>query len=200
MYKQLPLVADTETNLHYSDNSRLFKHKTNKNYISLCVCVCVMQAMNEWMNECLTTPQHEKQIGYWVSEEGKRMKWLKWLCTHALAHMLIHKHIKSTTVAQWYKPSTDAWAVGHCQWITGGFLETKNHSNAYYYMCVKWFVNFFHKIFPYELGAGRNSEVEHSLMVRWVVGSILHGVDPLCSMTGVTKAVVCVILSVGWCM
>ena len=31
---------------------------------------------NEWMNECLTTPQHEKQIGYWVSEKGKCMKWL----------------------------------------------------------------------------------------------------------------------------
>ena len=28
-------------------------------------------------------------------------------------------------------------------------------------------------------GAGRSSEVERSLMVRWVVGSILHGVDPL---------------------
>ena len=23
------------------------------------------------MNECLTTPQHEKQISYWVSEKGK---------------------------------------------------------------------------------------------------------------------------------
>ena len=31
-------------------------------------------------------------------------------------------------------------------------------------------------VFP---GAGRSSEVERSLMVRWVVGSILHGVDPL---------------------
>ena len=30
----------------------------------------------EWMNECLTTPQHEKQIGYWVSEKGKCMIWL----------------------------------------------------------------------------------------------------------------------------
>ena len=29
-------------------------------------------------------------------------------------------------------------------------------------------------------GAGRSSEVERSLMVRWVVGSIFHGVDPLC--------------------
>ena len=28
-------------------------------------------------------------------------------------------------------------------------------------------------------GAGRSSEVERSLMVRLVVGSILHGVDPL---------------------
>ena len=28
-------------------------------------------------------------------------------------------------------------------------------------------------------GAGRSSEVERLLMVRWVVGSILHGVDPL---------------------
>ena len=28
-------------------------------------------------------------------------------------------------------------------------------------------------------GAGRSSEVERSLMVRWVFGSILHGVDPL---------------------
>ena len=28
-------------------------------------------------------------------------------------------------------------------------------------------------------GAGRSSEIESSLSVRWVVGSILHGVDPL---------------------
>ena len=28
-------------------------------------------------------------------------------------------------------------------------------------------------------GAGHSAEVERSLMVRWVVGSILHGVDPL---------------------
>ena len=28
-------------------------------------------------------------------------------------------------------------------------------------------------------GAGRSSEVERSLMVRWVVRPILHGVDPL---------------------
>ena len=28
-------------------------------------------------------------------------------------------------------------------------------------------------------GTGHSSEVERSLMVRWVIGSILHGVDPL---------------------
>ena len=26
------------------------------------------------MNECLTTPQHEKQIGYWVSEKVTKRK------------------------------------------------------------------------------------------------------------------------------
>ena len=31
----------------------------------------------------------------------------------------------------------------------------------------------------YGPGAGRSSEVECSLMVRWVIGSILHGVEPL---------------------
>ena len=34
-------------------------------------------------------------------------------------------------------------------------------------------------IYLYSRGAGRSSEVERSLMVRWLVGSILHGVDPL---------------------
>ena len=39
-----------------------------------------VNAQNEWMNECLTTPQHEKQIGYWVSEKGKRTKWMnEWM-------------------------------------------------------------------------------------------------------------------------
>ena len=32
-----------------------------------------LEWMNEWMNECLTTPQHEKQIGYWVSEKGNEV-------------------------------------------------------------------------------------------------------------------------------
>ena len=49
-----------------------------------------------------------------------------------------------------------------------------------------------------------NSVCDHPLLpqctqqiyiVQWVVGSILQ-----CSTTGVTKAVVCVILFVGWCI
>ena len=27
--------------------------------------------MNEWMNECLMTPQNKKQIGNWFLEKGK---------------------------------------------------------------------------------------------------------------------------------
>ena len=33
--------------------------------------------------------------------------------------------------------------------------------------------------FIIQKGAGRSSEIECSLMVRWVIRSILHGVDPL---------------------
>ena len=32
---------------------------------------------------------------------------------------------------------------------------------------------------PFSRGAGLRSEVQRSLMVKWVVRSILHGVDPL---------------------
>ena len=36
-----------------------------------CCCFFVVWNNSQLMNECLTTPQHEKQIGYWVSEKGK---------------------------------------------------------------------------------------------------------------------------------
>ena len=49
--------------------------------------------------------------------------------------------------------------------------------------------------------------VERLLMVRWVVRLISHGglielflVSPTAHMTDATKAVVCAILSVGWCI
>ena len=35
------------------------------------------------------------------------------------------------------------------------------------------------RLYMFIHGAGRSSEVERSRVVRWVVGSILHGVDPL---------------------
>ena len=47
--------------------------------------------MNEWMNECLTTPLHKKQIGYWVSEKGKCMKWLLYvMSTHMIYEMYLY--------------------------------------------------------------------------------------------------------------
>ena len=42
-----------------------------------------------------------------------------------------------------------------------------------------WIASFIQLTGLLSWGAGRSSEVERSLMVRWVVGSILHGVDPL---------------------
>ena len=43
---------------------------------------------------------------------------------------------------------------------------------------VIWMV-LYHNYVRHITRAGRSSEVERSLMVRWVVGSIIHGVDPL---------------------
>ena len=57
--------------------------------------------------------------------------------------------------------------------------------------CVMWFCTSVDKFCMFKskikikerimniLGAGHSSEVEPSLMVWWVIGSILHGVDPL---------------------
>ena len=52
-------VSDTEFDeylgglfLHLNTQSRVWRERRN-----------------EWMNECLTTPQHEKRIGYWVSDK-----------------------------------------------------------------------------------------------------------------------------------
>ena len=49
------------------------------------------------MNECLTTPQHEKQIGYWVSEKGKcingyiKLKNWKNIINHSVQSCAINK-------------------------------------------------------------------------------------------------------------
>ena len=42
------------------------------------------------MNECFTTPQHEKQIGYWVSEKGKCMKLKFVLINHSVMSCAIN--------------------------------------------------------------------------------------------------------------
>ena len=45
-------------------------------------------------------------------------------------------------------------------------MHVENHMNVAFYSMA-------------DRGTGRSSEIERSLMMRWVVGSILHGVDPL---------------------
>ena len=59
---------------------------------------------------------------------------------------------------------------------------------------------------PSKHGARCRSMVQHLLMMLLVIGSIPHG-EPIelffsnqYSITGVTKAAVCGILSVGWCI
>ena len=46
-------------------------------------------------------------------------------------------------------------------------------------ICKYDFIMYLYSYIYSYIGAGRSSEVERSLMVLWVVGSILHGVDPL---------------------
>ena len=43
-------------------------------YVWVCFYIIFVLFSNEWMNECLMTPQHKKQIGYWVSDKRK-MQW-----------------------------------------------------------------------------------------------------------------------------
>ena len=58
------------------------------------------------------------------------------------------------------------------------YLTIVNYCNTFLYHVFKGW-SYPSQAFPLTWGAGRSSEVERSLMVRWVVGSILHGVDPL---------------------
>ena len=57
--------------------------------------------------------------------------------------------------------------------VTGCFL----FKGSIHELCTLTFCQLPHTLS--QQGAGRSSEVERSLMVRWVVGSILHWVDPL---------------------
>ena len=59
----------------------------------------------------------------------------------------------------------------HQSWITGW-----NETIEYEFHTLQLWLGI---SYAWNQGPGRSSEVERSLMVRWVVGSILHGVDPL---------------------
>ena len=59
------------------------------------------------------------------------------------------------------------------------FVVMRDEFNNYRSMCFAISKTFANSVTPSKAGAGHSSEVERLLMVRWVVGSILHGVDPL---------------------
>ena len=58
---------------------------------------------------------------------------------------------RPSTQSHWWKLTAKSWIIRSVEIVTKRFRR----------------------------GARRSSEVERSLMVRWVVGSILHGMDPL---------------------
>ena len=76
----------------------------------------------------------------------------------------------------WFQPELHDWCNKGCGMcypvlsheVAAGFLSR-------YVLSELKIIHFL----PSILRAGCSSEVEHSLMVLWVVGSILHGVDPL---------------------
>ena len=71
-------------------------------------------------------------------------------------------------------PSSRTTRTGKvCNWVHEDILANKNIFSKF--LLLKAEQTAFVRI----IGAGRSSEVERSLMVRWVVGSIIHGVDPL---------------------
>ena len=58
--------------------------------------VCIATFSQYTMNECLTTPQHKKQIGYWLSEKGKCNEMvikLKTIKKHSVKSCAIDKSI-----------------------------------------------------------------------------------------------------------
>ena len=58
-------------------------------------------------------------------------------------------------------------------------IHIHTYIHAYIHSHIHTYTNAYIHTSIHTYGAGRSSEVERSLMVRWVVGSILHGVDPL---------------------
>ena len=90
-------------------------------------------------------------------EGRKEMFYLTTHSTHFIySYMASDIYKKITQIARERKPVAATWAT------------LSDYQQEFFYMHI-----------PQTGGAGRSSEVERSLMVRWVVGSIHHGVDPL---------------------
>ena len=89
------------------------------------------------------------------------------LFIYLTSHSTHFYYVDSVYVSTGYMDITSQWPIS-CIYL---FLTPNSRSVFRAGMSLN-----IHLFIP---GAGRSSEVERSLMVRWVVGSILHGVDPL---------------------
>ena len=87
------------------------------------------------------------------------------MCSHGNDLLLMNPHRVAETILYHRLMETHQPAVDR--------LEKPVPLSARWVNLQSLTLNLFHQ------GVGRSSEVERSLMVRWVVGSILHGVDPL---------------------
>ena len=50
------------------------------------------------MNECLMTPHHKKQIGYWVSQTNDKLKPKSHITKYVKSHNIIKYSVKSCTL------------------------------------------------------------------------------------------------------
>ena len=188
--------------------------------------VCVLCA---WMNECLTTPQHEKQIGYWVSEKGKRMNGVLCACGVLSIGLYIYivpcvrSRVRASVcvcvcVVQIFCPRQEESKWGNVLSVTflvGCIipnkiplttivaLRTRNSPQDLVRSCQRyhWVTPFTYVVCCHrsrremQLRGVMGRRIEPSWWTHWAISR-----SSKCSTTGVTKIVVCAILSVGWCI
>ena len=120
------------------------------------------------MNDCLTTLRHEKQIGYWVSEQGRKegRKEMFYLTTHSTHFiygymasdiwlrtiLIVRKETRCRYIGYsfrlaarvlLYAPShrQDSIYHGLCYTCRGALAGTSNSSMGEQGRCMKWLSN-----------------------------------------------------------
>ena len=96
---------------------------------------------------------HRTSLGVGVLPEPKKANWI-----HHEGLTLTH----CTMSRCFIRARSQFFFIGHC-----------------IYLCIWIYIDLICNCSEPLWGAGGSSEVERLLMVQWVVGSILHGVDPL---------------------